>query len=144
MMEIWIDIPNYEGQYKVSNYGNIYSIRRNKYLKPTPQSSGHFTVCLPPKKTFHVHSIVLESFKGNPNPPSGGKYGKRSHRMVARHLDGDMTNNHIDNLEWGSYKDNSNDLKLFSNNTKKNLNNRIDILEQRVNDLQEIISKLLE
>lgn len=28
--EIWKDIPNYEGRYQVSNYGNIRSLNHNQ------------------------------------------------------------------------------------------------------------------
>lgn len=31
-MEIWKDIPNYEGLYKISNFGNVFSYYRNKIL----------------------------------------------------------------------------------------------------------------
>ena len=30
--EIWMDIKGYEGKYKVSNMGRVYSIRSHKYL----------------------------------------------------------------------------------------------------------------
>lgn len=33
MKEIWKDIKGYEGKYKVSNYGKIYSIKNDKILK---------------------------------------------------------------------------------------------------------------
>ena len=33
-MEQWIDVPGYEGLYKVSDFGNVLSVRRNKLLRP--------------------------------------------------------------------------------------------------------------
>ena len=33
MKEIWKDIKGYEGKYKVSNYGKIYSVKNDKILK---------------------------------------------------------------------------------------------------------------
>lgn len=34
-MEIWKDIKGYEGLYKISNKGNVFSFHRNRLLKPT-------------------------------------------------------------------------------------------------------------
>ena len=34
-MEIWKDIKGYEGLYRVSNKGNVYTYYRNRLLKPT-------------------------------------------------------------------------------------------------------------
>ena len=33
MEEIWKDIHGYEGLYKVSNFGQVYSVKRKKLLK---------------------------------------------------------------------------------------------------------------
>ena len=33
MKEIWKDIPEYEGLYKINNYGEIYSLQSNKIIK---------------------------------------------------------------------------------------------------------------
>jgi hypothetical protein len=37
-MEILKDIEGFEGLYKISNLGRIYSIKNTKFLKPTPNS----------------------------------------------------------------------------------------------------------
>lgn len=34
MEKIWKDITGYKGLYKISNYGEIYSTRRDKLLSP--------------------------------------------------------------------------------------------------------------
>lgn len=49
-------------------------------------------------KEEYVHRLILETFKGNPqNYP------------VARHLDDDRDNNRLENLVWGTQKDNHDD-----------------------------------
>lgn len=47
---------------------------------------------------FYLHDLVLTLF-GPPRPPG----------MVARHKDGDPSHNSIDNLEWGTQKENIED-----------------------------------
>ena len=42
--EIWKDIDGYEGYYQVSNYGNVLSVKRNKFLKPAEQCCGYYKI----------------------------------------------------------------------------------------------------
>lgn len=48
---------------------------------------------------YSVHSLVAAAFL--PNKPST--------RHEIRHLDGEKTNNHADNLAWGTQKENADD-----------------------------------
>ena len=43
--EIWRDIKGYEGLYKVSNEGNIKSIRSNKLLSLETNKAGYKNIC---------------------------------------------------------------------------------------------------
>jgi len=50
-MEVFKDIPNYEGLYQVSNLGNIKSLNyrrtgKSRILKLTENSCGYLKVCL--------------------------------------------------------------------------------------------------
>lgn len=38
--EIWKDVKGYEGLYKVSNKGRVYSISTNRYMIPQLTNSG--------------------------------------------------------------------------------------------------------
>lgn len=72
-------------------------IKKNKYGKPVC-----CLVCLAmkgKKKPTLVHRLVLEAFVG---PRPEGK--------VCRHLNGDATDNHAENLKWGTYKENGEDM----------------------------------
>lgn len=117
MEEIWKAIPGFEGLYEASTLGHIRSLDRNKeYTKQydfgtvkanhhfkgkvlTPSfSSGYLSVVLSRNgKTYDrlVHRLVAETFVPNPN-----------HKRQVDHIDGDRTNNCIDNLRWVSSKEN--------------------------------------
>ena len=92
MKEIWKDIIGYDGFYKVSNIGNIKSLKRNKVLKTCNKSDGYERVVLCVNyvmKTFLVHRLVAIAFIGNPKE-----------KLEVNHIDGIKTNNNTSNLEW--------------------------------------------
>ena len=64
-------------------------------LKPTRQYRGHMSVFLGRDDQRLVHRLVLEAFVG-PCPEG----------MECRHLDGNPGNNRLDNLAWGTPKEN--------------------------------------
>lgn len=94
-MEIWKDITDYEGLYKVSNQGRLkrfYKYGKEKILKPTKMNCGYLVAHLykngvDEKKL--VHRIVAETFLPNPLNLS-----------EVNHKDEDKTNNIVENLEW--------------------------------------------
>ena len=92
MKETFVDILGYEGLYKVSNFGRVYSTKRNKCLKPGELKSGYLVVVLckdAVTKTIRVHRLVAEAFVPNPN-----------NLPQVNHIDEDKTNNAAYNLEW--------------------------------------------
>ena len=95
--EIWKPIKGFEDKYKVSNFGRVYSIKRNNVLKQKKDKLGYCRVMLSKKITKLVHRIVAEAFIPNPNS-----------LPIINHKDENPSNNCVWNLEWCTYKYNSN------------------------------------
>ena len=98
----WRDIENYEGLYRVNEYGDILSIGYGdkKLIKPKQDRNGYLYVSLyknKKQKTNMVHRIVATAFC------EGADYFPE-----VNHIDEDKTNNHYSNLEWCDRKYNVN------------------------------------
>ena len=83
-------------RYEVRADGTVYSKITNKELKQVTMKNGYKMVSLQVepgvRKQFYVHRLVAEKFIPNPlNLP------------CVNHIDGDKTNNAVDNLEWVDY-----------------------------------------
>lgn len=101
----WKEIKGYEGKYIISNYGEIISLPRYKqnnsklqYVEPKEikrcvnRKNGYVYVQLwneAKYKNIRLHRLVAETFLENPHNYS-----------QVNHIDGDKTNNKVDNLEW--------------------------------------------
>lgn len=96
--EIWREVAGYEN-YRVSNFGRVYSLYKNKILSPTIAQTGYLQFCLCKdhnKKTFCVHRLVAITFIDNP-----------LNKLEVNHRDGHKLNNYVDNLEWATRVENA-------------------------------------
>ncbi len=118
--EIWKPILNFENRYKISNMGRVYSELSNRVLKPgSVYSRGniqnrYYIVGLTKNgktRPYFVHRIVLDSF-----------FGPRKEKEQCRHLNGNSLDNRIENLKWGTNKENAKDRKKHNSTTKLRLN----------------------
>lgn len=96
--EIWKAIKGYEGIYEISSKGNV-RLCNGKILKGQIDY-GYKSIILTKNKRRHkekVHRLVATTFIPNPmNYP------------LVNHKDENPLNNHVENLEWCTYKYNTN------------------------------------
>ena len=105
MDEIWKPIKRAPG-YEVSNLGRIRSFMKGKnghIMSPCTFSCNRLGVYLrinKKKSIAYIHKEVATAF-----------LGKRPEGMVTRHLDGNVTNNCLNNLAYGTQLDNMADAR---------------------------------
>jgi hypothetical protein len=114
-VEHWRGVVGYEGLYQVSDLGRVRSLDR--WVKRRTNNGGWWRQFIPGKvlksesprcvylgvtlrkngstKWFRIHRLVLGAFVG-PCPEG----------MEGRHLDDCPTNNRLDNLAWGTRREN--------------------------------------
>lgn len=109
--EIWKNIIDFEGYYEISNYGRVKAVERSDYttrgirkykariLKPGEHTRGYKFVNLSKdRKTTYksVHRLVALHFISN-----------HENKPQVNHIDGNVRNNHVDNLEWNTNSENN-------------------------------------
>lgn len=113
-MEIWKDIKGYEGIYQISDLGRVKSLKRkaiqpttghirtvNRKIRKTNLSKNGYEMVVLIKdsktKNISIHRLVALNFIEN----------KNNYKCV-NHINGIKTDNCVSNLEWCSYKQNTN------------------------------------
>lgn len=100
MKEIWKEIPGYDGDYQVSNLGKVKSLKngQEKIMNLIKDKGGYLRIGLSKNNNTQiclVHRLVASMFIPNP--------------LMLRevnHIDGDKTNNNVENLEWTTRSEN--------------------------------------
>lgn len=127
--EIWKDIPGYEGLYQASNLGNIKSLDRykqnyskkqkiyGKILKQQKDLDGYYKIALCKNGKYYqtnVHRIIAMTFIPNPN-----NLPQVNHIIAIS----DGGTNCVDNLYWGTQKQNMQDKKRDGHLKIRNMKN---------------------
>lgn len=131
---MWIKkIPRFLG-YAITKDGRVRSMARKladgrewygRWLKSVlNKRTGYLRVTLRGKSELeivYIHTLVLETFIGF--CPEG---------MECRHLDGNPANNKLENLCWGTPKENAQDRQLHGNVPRGELNGHSKLTEEQV------------
>ena len=112
MEEIWKKIPNFEN-YEISSYGR--QRKGDKIFKLAKYTNG-YVCCVVYKnnkrKCYLMHRLVMELFNPDRSEFKSMPYENRNeidlNRLEVNHIDENIENNNINNLEWCTPKYNAN------------------------------------
>jgi len=96
-LEYWRKIPSFP-VYSASNYGRIRNDGTGRIMRFQVNTRGYLSLTLRRdnrQETQMVHRLVAEAFLGGIHPG-----------LDVNHIDGDKTNNCIENLEWCTREEN--------------------------------------
>jgi hypothetical protein len=98
---IWKDIAGYEGMYQINHKAEVRSFKSGvwKTIKDREDGLGYRMITLCKKgirKNYKVHRLIMESFKPN-----------KDNKPQVNHLNGDKSDNKLENLEWATSSENS-------------------------------------
>jgi hypothetical protein len=83
----------YKDKYIVYEDGNVYSLSKNKMMKPTLQKNGYCKIYICNKNTW-LHRFIMEAFNGKSD-------------LTVDHIDGNKENNNLSNLEYVTQAENT-------------------------------------
>jgi hypothetical protein len=138
---MWKAIPGWEGFYEVSDKGEIRSVDRtitfsdgrvrsykSKIRAQCKDQAGYMKVTLKgagAEFRVHVHVLVTAAF-----------IGPRPYKWVVCHGDGDNTNNKLENLRYGTPKDNAADSLRHGTRARGETCGASKITEEKVREIR--------
>ena len=140
MKEIWKPIVGFDG-YEVSNLGNVrcWNCQNGKggrvevprMLTPNKFVGKNYYRVGMMGKSKRVHRLVAEAFLG-PQPTP---------KHVVMHLDDNGLNNRVDNLKWGTHKENMEDMRLKSRQAKGEKIDNSKITESQAKQIKSMLKE---
>ena len=103
----------YKDKYIVYEDGNVYSLSKNKMMKPTLQKNGYCKIYICNKNTW-LHRFIMEVFNGKSD-------------LTVDHIDGNAQNNNLSNLEYVTQAENTRRMfeRVGTAHLKNNFNGEI-------------------
>lgn len=90
--EVWKDIEGYEGLYRISSFGNVFSIKYDRFIKGSVNSRGYRLFDLwknDLRKKFKLSRLVALNFLPN-----------IENKENVDHIDRNKSNDNVSNLRW--------------------------------------------
>lgn len=107
--EMWKDIKGFEGRYKISNHGRVFSIIHNEHMKAVVKTDGYERLSLTNENnkriSLYIHRLVADNFIKSIN-----------NECVVDHINNIPNDNKLSNLRIISRSDNSKNLKKYKDN----------------------------
>ncbi len=128
--EIWRVVPDSNERYQVSNYGRIKSFAYDKkdgQILKCSVINGFKIVQLATNKgryKIYIHKLVAQIWTSKPSDK----------HIFVTHLDGNLTNNHISNLEWHTRETLTEKHRELGNRKNKNPNRKKIIRTSKLNE----------
>lgn len=117
--------------YKIDEYGNVFSIYKNDYLKPKADKDGYLSVVLRgSQKNIYVRIATLVAFNFIGPPPIDIK------DPTIDHIDGKILNNYYKNLRWLERGINS---SIRKNTGLGELNHEAKLTEKEVKEICDLL-----
>jgi hypothetical protein len=147
MQQIWAPVPDYEGLYEVSNFGEVRSLdrivphgkddhlrkRQGQLLKKLIDKQNRFRVSIYKngiRNKVFVHYLVALAF-----------LGKRNKGQMVCHNDGDEQNNRVDNLRYDTHKSNMEDMVKHNKSARGLKNGQAVVTPEQVLKIRELRKK---
>ena len=119
-----------KGYYQVTDFGRVWSIKGQQWLKPFPNLEGRLSVKLRINGhtyCYNIHRLVLSAFDR-----------ARKTYEECRHLDGNCKNNHLRNLKWGTSKENQADRILHGISNRGSRHGMSKLSEENINEIKSL------
>ncbi len=97
--EVWKVIDGHP-DYEISNHGRLWSWKSHVYVQGKYDKDGYIEFGMKhvsgKMKYYRIHRLVALAFIPNPD-----------NKPVVDHIDGDVKNNHVNNLRWATVSENT-------------------------------------